>query len=280
MPRRSASVANEWRSRWGWTRRVIPARLASDRRGWRIPLRVSGAYSPCGFWREATNRWLLLDSGRTRRYRSMRRTKEGERGTQALLGALARDLQKGTAVLGGDDVLHLQAAQFADPDAGVGQLPDDQLVALGWGGGLHPVHRLAAQHPDHPLGQPWHRLAGHLLALNPAPGEELVNRADLVVDGEARQGLTVLAGLVQPVTGEAVKRVLVELGGGGHVGSGAPGEEHVDQAVAVGLVYGGEGEPTARAGGQVVLDEHFQGGGGRRRDDRNLGRGGPLSWGR
>jgi hypothetical protein len=64
MPRVSAHVANEWRSRCGCTRFLMPAVTGSAWRSWLTPDAVSASNVPSGLRRSASNRRSeLVSSG-------------------------------------------------------------------------------------------------------------------------------------------------------------------------------------------------------------------------
>lgn len=177
---------------------------------------------------------------------------------EPLLRALAPDFEEGSPLLGRNDAGHLQPAQRADPDPGIGEEPDDQLVPIVGSGRLQPVDLVAAQHLDDLLRQAGELgLARDVLALALAPVQELADGADIVVDAVGRELLAVLARLNQQAPGEAVEGTLVQLPDLGDLLLPAPGKEYVDQAVAVGLLDGGGGQAPSLARGEVVLDQHF-----------------------
>jgi len=134
--------------------------------------------------------------------------------------------------------------------------PFQHAIAVGLGRVLERLHLVPRQDIDEPFGQPRQPgLGGDRFPLAGGPGQEVVDRAHVGVDGVGADRAAGASAGVHQLGREAVQDPVVDLGHLGDLLRSAEGEEDVAQRVPVGALDGARGETPGPAGGQVVVDE-------------------------
>jgi len=160
---------------------------------------------------------------------------------------------------GPDDVPGREPGQLVEPEAAVGEDPDDELVPLVRHRPFKEIDLVAAEHiPDRLLPPRALRPREHFFALTGCPVEEKPHGSDERVNRVLGDRLAVAVAPLEERGGGTVEGPPVQLIQTGDPLGRAPRQEDGAKGVSVLPVRPGR-QPPGSAGDEVVLDKSFQG---------------------